>query len=173
MKRRIFSLTLLLAVTLLTSCGYRFSEPADYLGSNVKTVYIAPPENRTSEVYLENYFREAFAERFSRGGRFQMVGNRADADIVLKTVIKNLSTSALSYQKQSLIAAEERATVTLDISLEKKDGQIIWRDGGFSGYEDYRVDADLNVTHLNRKNALLKLAADTAERAFDLMMSGF
>lgn len=172
-RRFLLLVTLVVICGWLTACGYRFTSAADSLGEEVRRVYIAPFENRTAEAYLENLFREAFAERFSRGGRFQMVDSRAEADVVLKGTVRSLYTQALSYRKESLAAAEERATVTLEISLEKRDGKTVWHSDGFPGREDYQVDADPNRTRINRKNALSKLAVDTAERAFDLMMSGF
>ena len=42
----------------------------------------------------------------------------------------------------------------------------------FSGTGDYPVTT-VGVTETSRKNALIKLANDTAERAYRLIMSGF
>jgi len=38
---------------------------------------------------------------------------------------------------------------------------------------DYKMVDNINVFPATRKNALIKLSNDTAEKAFNLMMSGF
>jgi hypothetical protein len=45
-------------------------------------------------------------------------------------------------------------------------------NGSFIGTGDYRVTA-VGATEANRKNALTKLAGDSAEKAYRLMMSDF
>ena len=82
------------------------------------------------------------------------------------------AASPLAY-KASNLSAEDRLTVTLEISFEERQsGRILWSDSAFSGTGDYPVTT-VGVTETSRKNALIKLANDTAERAYRLMMSGF
>jgi hypothetical protein len=38
---------------------------------------------------------------------------------------------------------------------------------------DYKINDDINLLPATRKQALMKLANDMAEKAFNLMMSGF
>ncbi|MEK7827756.1 MAG: hypothetical protein AAB299_08530, partial [Thermodesulfobacteriota bacterium] len=71
------------------------------------------------------------------------------------------------------LAAEDRITVTLEISFEEREsGRVIWAEGALVGTGDYPVTT-AGVTESSRKNALVKLANDSAERAYRLMMSGF
>jgi len=57
---------------------------------------------------------------------------------------------------------------------EKKDRKVIWSNRSFSWYSDFAVvQADTLKTELNKKNALDKLAADLADRAYRMIMSGF
>jgi len=61
-------------------------------------------------------------------------------------------------------------SLTLEAQNPKK---VLWTNSSFSGTQDYLMGNNLSVAQANKKNALTKLASDTAERAYRLMMSGF
>jgi len=157
---------------LLVGCGYHFAGGGDNIDPAIKTIFVETFDNRTSEAQAANYFQSAFASQFVQRGRFRLVSNLQEADAICRGAILALHTGSLSYQASNL-AAEERMTVTLSISLEEnKSGKVLWASQNFVGTSDYAVAA-VGATEANRRNALVKLADDTAERAYRLMMSGF
>jgi len=163
---------LLIPVFLISGCGYRFSAGGEYIDKKIRTVFVENFTNRTSEAYIDNTFRNAFINQFTTGGRFTIVDSREKADAVFRGSIDSITTAPLSYQKSNL-AAEERTTVIMELAFEEQDTKkSIWSNKTFSGYQDYATP-DLNSKEINRKNALIKLSSDTAERAYRLMMSGF
>ncbi|MBM4272364.1 MAG: hypothetical protein FJ139_09470 [Deltaproteobacteria bacterium] len=162
----------LLVICLLGGCGYRFSPAGEHIDKNIRKVFVDIFANRTSEANVESTFRNAFIDQFITGRRFIIVDSREAADAILKGSIESLTTSPLSY-KSSNIAAEERITVTMELSFEEKvSSAVIWMNKSFTGTQDYPV-ADMGAKEASRKNALTKLANDTAERAYNSMMSGF
>jgi hypothetical protein len=162
----------LLLVCLLAGCGYRFEGGGGTAYPAIRTVFVDVFANRTSEVYAENIFRTAFINRFVQEGRFKMAKSRGEADAVFRGTVKNLITYPLAY-KAGNFSAEDRLAVTLELSFEERQsGRILWSEGGFSGTGDYPVTT-VGATETNRKNALIKLADDTAERAYRLIISGF
>ena len=157
---------------LLTACGYRFSPGGEHIDKGVKTVFIEPFANRTSEANIENAFRAAFIDWISRGGRFKVSDRLDEADAVWTGSINTLITSVLSYRTTN-VAAEERMTVVMELKFEERESKKeIWTDKTFSAYQDYPITDALN-TESARKNALSKLSVYTAERAYRAMMSGF
>ena len=56
---------------------------------------------------------------------------------------------------------------------EKESGKTIWSSKNLTGQVDYKMVNNINMFPATRKNALIKLSNDTAEKAFNLMMSGF
>ena len=163
---------LLAMVLLLAGCGYRFAGGEDNIDPTIQTIFVETFGNQTSEAQVANFFQSAFASQFVQRGRFRLAANRGEADAICRGTVLNLQTSPLSYRASNL-AAEERMTVTLAVTLEdNKSGQVLWTNAGFVGTGDYPVTA-AGATEANRRNALVKLAADTAERAYRLMMSGF
>jgi hypothetical protein len=162
----------LVLMCLLAGCGYRFEGSGESTYPAIRTVFVDVFANRTSEAYAENIFRTAFISRFVQDGRFKLAASRGEADAVLRGTVKNLQTYPLAYKAGNL-SAEDRLTVALGLSFEERaSGRILWSDGGFSGTGDYPVTT-VGATETNRKNALVKLANDTAERAYRLIMSGF
>jgi len=162
-------------VMALAGCGYHFAGGGENIDQSIKRVYVESFVNGTSEAGIENTFRSAFIDQFVRGGRFKMVDSRASADAALKGNIKALNTSPLSHTLGS-IAAEQRLSVTLELVFEDTSGakKVIWLNKDFSVTGDYVVNTtDATATQTLRNSALIKLASDTAERAYSMLMSGF
>jgi hypothetical protein len=173
-KQQIFWL-IALALTSLWACGYHFvGTGGDGIDPSIKRVYVQTFGNASNEPNVENTFRSAFIDRFIQGGRFQVVDQAAQADAILKGKIKNLVRTPLAYTVGNL-AAEERWSVNVDLSFQEREtAKVLWANSDFGLTGDYRVDtANLSATEQNRKNALVKLASDTAERAYSMILSGF
>jgi hypothetical protein len=163
---------MVLAALLLTGCGYHFAGGEESVGPAFRTVFVDVFANKTGEAYAENIFRTAFISRFVQEGRFTASRSRGEADVICRGTIRSLQTSPLAY-KTTNFAAENRITVILEIAFEEREsGRTIWTDRAMTGTGDYTVTS-VNLTESTRKNALTKLANDTAERAYRLMMSGF
>ncbi|NTW16673.1 MAG: LptE family protein [Syntrophaceae bacterium] len=170
--RTLIGIACILILFFISGCGYRFSSGGEYIDKKIRTVFIDNFANRTGETYIDNTIRNAFINQFTTGRRFTIVDRREKADAIFRGSIDSLTTAPLSYQKSNL-AAEERVTITMELAFEEQDTKkSIWTNKSFSGYQDYATP-DLNSKEANRKNALIKLSNDTAERAYRLMMSGF
>jgi hypothetical protein len=162
----------LLLICLLASCGYHFAGSADSAYPAIRTVFVDVFVNRTSEAYAESIFRTAFINRFVQDGRFKLAESRGEADAVFRGTVKNLITYPLAYKAGNL-SAEDRLRITLEIFFEERQsGRILWSNSAFSGIGDYPVTS-VGETETSRKNALVKLANDTAERAYRLIIAGF
>jgi hypothetical protein len=161
-----------LAAVLLAGCGYRLAGTEETIVPSLKTVFVDVFTNKTGEPYAENIFRSAFISRFVQEGRFRLAGSRGEADVICRGTVRSLQASPLSY-KASNLSAEDRLTVILEIALEEREsGRTIWSDSAFTATGEYPVTT-IGITETSRKNALTKLASDTAERAYRLMTSGF
>lgn len=160
-------------LALLLSCGYSFAPQGEYIDKRIQKVYVESFGNKTAQAEIENYVRTAFIDQLIQSSRLKIVESAESADAIIKGTILNLNTNALSYRANTL-AAEERATITLELNfLEKESGKIIWSSKSITGTVDYTLENNINLLPVTRKNALIKLANDTAEKTFNLMMSGF
>jgi hypothetical protein len=173
-RRQIFKTVLMcLSFFLLFGCGYTFAPQGKYIDNRIQRVYVKSFDNKTAQAEIESYFRTAFINQFIQKSRFKIVNSEESADAIVKGTILSLNTSSLSYLKNDL-AAEERAAVVLEVTfLENESGKIIWSSKNMTGTVDYTLKDDINLLSSTRKDAFIKLANDMAEKAFNLMMSGF
>ena len=157
----------------LFGCGYSFTSRGESIDSRIQKVYVESFVNKTAQAEIENYLRTALINQFIQNSRFKIVSSAEGADAIVRGKIINLNTSPLSYIKNGL-AAEERATVTLALTFEDTaNSKIIWSSKNMANSIDYSLNEDINLLPSARKQALRKLANDMAEKAFNLMMSGF
>ena len=164
---------LLIFIFITVACGYRLTPGGEYIDKDIQNVFVDVFANKTSEANIENTFRTAFIDQFIQGKKFRIVDSQDRADALFKGSIDNLSSAPLSYKTTNL-AAEERFTLTLSLSFEQRvNKKIIWSYPSISSIQTYLVSTDPATTQNNKRNALLKLSNDTAERAYRLMMSGF
>ena len=62
----------------------------------------------------------------------------------------------------------------MDVVFENQsNGKVIWSSKDITDSVDYTLSEDINLLPTTRNQALTKLANDMAEKAFNLMMSGF
>jgi outer membrane lipopolysaccharide assembly protein LptE/RlpB len=159
-----------LPCVLLLSCGYGFAPQGEHIDKRIVNIYVAPFVNKTSEA--ENILRNAFIDQILQGNRFKSVPTLEQADAVINVNIISITTGVLSY-RNNILAAEERMTLTLEASLREKDsGKTIWSSQNVVGTSDYKLQDNVNPKPA-RQQALIKLAKDTAENTFNLMMADF
>lgn len=178
MKKREFFLLIKISlvcflVTFFFACGYSFSLRGESIDSHIQRIYVEPFVNKTSQAELENYFRTAFINLLLQNSRFKVVNDAESADAVIRGKVVNFYTASLA-RRQNNLAAEERAVLVLEASFQDiVSGKEIWSAKSLTDSVDYSLSDDINVMPTARKQALMKLANDMAEKAFNLMMSGF
>lgn len=161
-----------LSCLLLASCGYGFAPQGEHIDRRISNIYVEPFGNKTAEPEIENYIRTAFIDQIILGKRFHPVPTLEQADAVISGNVLNITTGTLSY-RNTVLAAEERMYVTLEASLrEKASGKIIWSSRNVTGTTDYKLQDDVNPRPA-RRSAMSKLAKDTVENAYNMMMSDF
>jgi len=177
MKKRTRPLTIKiwlfgLSFLVLAGCGYGFAPQGEHIDRRISNIYVEPFGNKTAEAEIENFMRNAFIDQIIQGKRFKTVPEIDQADAIISGNVLTLATGTLSY-RNTVLAAEERMYVTMEASLrEKATGKIIWSSRSINGTTDYKLQDDVNPRPA-RRSAMSKLAKDTVENAYNLMMSDF
>lgn len=163
---------MVLTALLLTGCGYHLAGGRGTFAPGVRTVFVDVFTNNTSEANADSIFRTAFNNQVVQNGHFKLALSPGEADAIFRGTILSLQFSSLAYQTTNL-SAENRMTVTMQISFEERaSGRVLWTNGAYIGTGDYLVTT-VGATETSRRDTLTKLANDTAERAYRLMMSDF
>jgi hypothetical protein len=158
---------------MVLSCGYGFAPKGEYIDKRIQNIYVEPFDNKTPQAGIENYVRTAFINQILLTSRFKTVSSMEAADAIIKGSVLNINTAPLSYGANILVA-EERATVIVEVNFrEKESSKTIWSSKNVTGSVDYKMENNINMFPAARKQALIKLSEDMAEKAFNMMMAGF
>jgi hypothetical protein len=164
---------LLVILVGLGGCGYGFTPSGAHLDPGIKTIFVEPVVNRTTEVHLGEFVRTDLGELFGRSPRFHLTATRAQAGAFLTAVIENLSIHDLTRGPDGR-SMEERITITASFALVRpQDGKTIWDVRNLSSQGAYITGQGIAAAQANRQEALKKISRDLTEKAYRMLMSGF
>ncbi len=157
----------------LAGCGYHFKGAGLKAPVGVRTIAIIVLENRTSESGIEMVFTSDLAYEFTRSKMLRVVG-KDTADAVLSGTVASLTVDTISHDAR-YYSDERRVTITLDLALERADGNaIIWSDRTLSDKEAFKVDpSDKLATEKSRRTAIEAISERLAEKIHNRILSDF
>jgi outer membrane lipopolysaccharide assembly protein LptE/RlpB len=147
---------------LVSGCGYHLVGKDTHLPPGVTSVAIPTLVNQTLEPGIEIVFTQAFLQEFIKDKRVKVV-DRKEADSILEGVIKSFYVYSASFDKSGY-ALEYQTVVTMDITLKRKNGEILWQDKDVLEREWYQTNPSVIATEDNRVNAIQQTASSIAER---------
>jgi TolB-like protein len=154
----------LLAGAAVTGCGYKLAGTGTFLPKNIKTISVAPFENRTGRPEIEVRTTEAVARELSRHGGYKIATDKSQADAYLEGAVTDFRTTPVQFNAEGR-ATRLETTVVLRASLrDLASGEILWSQANLLFRDQYDVQQeeanyfDLETTALD---ALAKGAAET------------
>jgi len=138
------------AVALLfaaAGCNYTLSGGGG-LPSHVKTIYVAPIDNRTTQFALtEEVTRELLDASTGRLGA--QLGPEESADATVITTLTRYDDTAVNFASQEQVGAEVfQRRIRLSASVEIVDNtrnEIIWSGGSVTGIGEYSPETELET----------------------------
>jgi outer membrane lipopolysaccharide assembly protein LptE/RlpB len=181
-KRRFGSMALAtVAVALLGvaagGCGYRLVGTGDTgtIPKNLQKLHIAPFVNKTSRAELDQRLTGEVSQEWVRRGRFQLVSDPDQADVVLSGSITVANITPVRFDDQGR-ASEYQLSVAADVSFVDRTGEkpvVLWRDQRFTRVISYDVDAS-SANYFDREvQAIERLARDFARGLVVTILEGF
>lgn len=157
-------------LVFFASCGYRFSGTGQLPGA-VSSIAVETFENRTGEIGIEAVITNDVIYEFTRTGKASVTGKK-QADAVLKGVIRSASSSTLSHLAP-YETSERRITVTVDVELVSRSGEVLWSGNSVSASEEYTMAGGKLATEQNKKTAVSRLSGRLAQRIYYRMTDDF
>ncbi|MCC6221536.1 MAG: hypothetical protein IT291_09885 [Deltaproteobacteria bacterium] len=139
-------LVLVLCVEALVSCGYRFQGSGSILPDDIRTVAIAPVENETTVSGLGPELGEALRSEFERYGVVTVVEDASLADAVLEAKVLSVGTSVKNVTGSTDIELDAEIMLTIGAQLERRNGQVLWRNNRLSASQSIASVSDVVVT---------------------------
>ncbi|MFN7131744.1 MAG: LPS assembly lipoprotein LptE [Myxococcales bacterium] len=169
-------LLLVLAASLSSGCGYRFTASGGELPGGARSLYVPTFVNRTAEPGAEVYFTNALRQEASRAGLEG--GEASDARIVGEvTQVTGFSGIVTLLRPEGSTVLQPRVTtfrVQAAATVRVYRGDELLANVAVSGFEDYlNVEGNMLETEANRRNALRRLSVTLMQQAYARLASGF
>lgn len=127
-----------LALAGALACGYSFRSPVP---AHLNTVYVPTFENETREFQLTQQITERVIGEFLNESRLRLVGNEADADLLVLGAVKLYEEEALSYdpgQAANPDVFSRRVLVTVDVRLEDQvREETLWENASLRQWGEF------------------------------------
>jgi len=170
LRRSAFALALsACAVLAMAGCSnYRVVRTNEALGP-VRRVAVQTLQNHSFEPGLEIMVSDALRREFQRGGGIAVVGDPAQADLVVSGTVLDLVTSARSFSSVAF-GLEYQVELRLALSARRTDGTLIAIDpNAMRDWELYLTSSDVEAERKNRDEALRRLSMVLAERTREFL----
>ena len=156
-----------------TGCGYKLAGTGTFLPPNIKTIAVAPFENRTSRPEVEVRVTEAVARELSRHGSTKVVTDKALADAYLEGVVTEFHTSPVQFNAEGR-ATRLESTVVLRASIrDLVSGEILWSQANLLFRDQYDVQQEQADYFDLETLALDALARGAAQTLVNSVTEGF
>lgn len=155
-------LFLILWISMLLGCGYQLVGKETHLPPGIQSLAIPTFLNQTFEPGIEIPFTQGFLREFIQDRRVRVV-EQNEADSILEGVIKSFQIYTVAYDRSG-IALEYQTAVVIDLTLKKKNGEILWTEKDLSDTRVYRASTNALISESNKVAAIQLLARFMAER---------
>jgi len=147
---------------LVVSCGYHRAETAADLPDWIRSIYVEPWENNSSETEVSVWITDALREEFLRDSGLVLT-SKEDADVILTGRVESVHVTGVAYISYD-VAVEERVSANLSVRLyERKTGAEIWKSADIHREENFYVARKMMITESLKDEALQKLSRNVAE----------
>jgi outer membrane lipopolysaccharide assembly protein LptE/RlpB len=168
---------LLLVAVAAPGCGYRLVGTGDTgaVPKHLRTLHVAPFVNRTTRAELDQRLTEEVSQEWVRRGRFQLVSNPDQADVVMSGTVVTANVSPVRFDGQGR-ATEYQLSVAADVSFVDRTGEepvVLWRDQRFTRVISYEVDPSLTNYFDREVQSIERLARDFARGLVVTILEGF
>jgi len=160
-------------VAVLSGCGYKLAGTGTFLPKNIKTIAVAPFENRTGRPEIEVRTTEAVARELSRHGGYKIVTDKAAADAYLEGAVTDFRTTPVEFNSEGRATRLETAVVLRASLRDLASGEILWSQANLLFRDQYVVQQQEENYFDLETTALDTLARGAAQTLVNSITEGF
>jgi PBP1b-binding outer membrane lipoprotein LpoB len=164
-------LILFIAVSLF-ACGYALVGKKASLPPNIRSVFIEPMENKTSQSGISETLTSAMVREFVSRGKFQIAAGKDKADAVLSTEIDGFSRSPVALQEGK--ATFYQITITAKVELkERQKDKVLFRNDHYVFRDEYEVPEEAQNFFDQELESVQQISEDFAASLISTILEGF
>lgn len=158
-----FLLSTVCCLLFSASCGYHLAGTASRIPPDVKTIAVPAFKNMSTTFRIEQQVTSAVTREFLERTHYRIVPNPADADAVLRGIIKDIRARAVAFDVNTGRATSLQVQVTADVKLEDVHShKLLFSNSSYVYHEEYQVSESPSALFEEDKPALDRLSSDLA-----------
>lgn len=152
---------MLTAFLVFAGCNYTFSGGGG-LPSHIKTIYVPPVENRTTQFALTESLTQGLLEA-ARGRLGAQLASELDADATIVAEITRYDDSAVNFAGVEDVGAavfQRRVSITARVEIvDNAANEIIWSAGSVTGVGEYEpaTETELEAQEIALENLIQRI----------------
>lgn len=167
-----------LAVVLLLclvgiGCGYHTAGHNTTIPENVRTIAIPAFTNETQTYKIEQMLTAAVVREMITRTHYHVVSQADDAEATLRGTVLSTYTTPMTYDSKTGRAASVLVVISMAVTLQEKDGKVLYQNPSYLFREQYEVSRDPNSFFEEDTPALQRLSRDFAQTLVSNLLEGF
>jgi outer membrane lipopolysaccharide assembly protein LptE/RlpB len=168
------SLAGVLLSLLAFGCGYHTAGHTTAIPQNVRTIAIPAFVNQTHTYKIEQMLTAAVVREMVTRTNYHVVNRTGDdADAILQGTVLSTYTTPLTYDSTTGRAASVLVVISMKVSLQEKQGKILYQNPAYLFREQYEVSRDPNSFFEEDTPAFQRLSRDFAQTLVSNILEGF
>ncbi len=156
------TIVVLSSLCLVSGCGYHRADTSASLPRWIKSIYVEPWENNSSETEMAAWITDDLREEFLRDSGLVLT-SREDADVILSGKVESVYVTGVAYVSYDQ-AVEERVSADLSVTVtDARSGRQLWKSANIHREENFYVGREMMITESLKNDALRKLSRNVAE----------
>lgn len=159
---------------LFFGCGYHVAGRGDRLPPDVKTVAVPIFVNQTGRFRIEQRLTAAVTREFVERTKFRVTPDPAEADAVLKGIVKDVRAGAVAFDVNTGRATALQIEVTASVELtDVHSKQVLFSNPKYVFREQYQVSESPANLFEEDAAALERLSEDLARTLVTEILENF
>lgn len=163
----------ILALILLTSCGYGLVGRSSFLDPAIRTIEVPAFVNRTTRVELEQRVTQAVAEEFVSRGRLQLVTSASQAHAILRGSIDTFNIYPIAFEQGRATRYQISITAKIELLDHRAEDKVLWKNDQYRFTENYEVNLANTDAFDQETRAIQEIAVRFAEGLVTNLLEGF
>jgi outer membrane lipopolysaccharide assembly protein LptE/RlpB len=158
----------------LIGCGYHTAGHNTTIPDDVRTIAIPAFVNQTQTFKIEQMLTSAVVREMILRTHYHVI-NQTDsgADATLHGTVLSTYTTPMTYDSQTGRAASLLVVISMRVSLQDKQGKVLFQNPSYLFREQYEVSRDPNAFFEEDTPALQRLSRDFAQTLVSNILEGF
>ena len=163
----------LIAILLLSGCGYGLVGRSNFLDPSIRTLEVPAFINRTTRVELEQRVTQAVAQEFVSRGRLQLVNDTKQAHVILRGSIDSFNIFPIAFDQGRATRYQISITARIELLDHRNEDKVLWKNDQYRFTENYEVNIASTDAFDQETRAIQEIAVRFAEGLVTNLLEGF